>query len=404
LKLALSKLDDDWAGTKLELDIRVGIIACLMSYSEGVHEIAVQLPASIELADKCGDGILRAESRAWDCMLLAQVRPIVDTIESATTLRDIAASTDDYPTRLLGDWLLGFAYHLRGELHRVAPLCASAATFSLSLESIFISTGQAYAQVCAIGSLARTIWLQGKPDLALSVARAALNQPGGGMRNLVSSQLFFIPLFIWAGAWEEAEASISELWTRAGQDMIRGVLLSYKGSIRLKRGHIASAVLLLQEALGKCPQSIDPGTLATDLAEALALCGQFDAARQAIDTAFASAERLGETFFFPELYRVMGVVMAIGPPAQAKEAESWFLRAIECASRQGSLSFELRAVTGLAHLYLNAGHTAQARDIVAAVYDRFTEGFDTPDLVAARLLLEQLNESLNEQAAAKVAS
>jgi hypothetical protein len=42
--------------------------------------------------------------------------------------------------------------------------------------------------------------------------------------------------------------------------------------------------------------------------------------------------------------------------------------------------------------------------MVAAVYDRFTEGFDTPDLVAARLLLEQLNESLNEQAAAKVAS
>jgi predicted ATPase len=149
---------------------------------------------------------------------------------------------------------------------------------------------------------------------------------------------------------------------------------------------------------------MDPGTLATDLAEALALSGNFDAARQAIDTAFASAARLGETFFFPELYRVMGVVMAIGPPAQAKEAESWFLRAIECASRQGSLSFELRAVTGLANLYQSAGHTAQARDMVAAVYDRFTEGFDTPDLVAARLLLEQLNESLNEQAAAKVAS
>jgi hypothetical protein len=72
--------------------------------------------------------------------------------------------------------------------------------------------------------------------------------------------------------------------------------------------------LLLEEALGKYPHSSDPGTLATDLAEALALCGQFEAARQAMETAFASAERLGETFFFPELYRVMGVVMAIGPP------------------------------------------------------------------------------------------
>jgi predicted ATPase/DNA-binding winged helix-turn-helix (wHTH) protein len=404
LKLALSKLDDHWAGTKLELHIRVAIISCLIRWSDGVHEIAIHLPAAIELADKFGDGILRAESRAWDCMLLAQVRPIVDTIEVATKVRAIALSTDDYPTQLVGDWLLGFAYHLRGELHRVAPLCASAATLALSPESIFISTCQTFAQVCAIGSLARTMWLQGKPDMALSAARAALDQPGSCIRDLENSQLFFIPLFIWAGAWEEAEASISELWTRAGEGRYRGLLLSYKGSISLKRGQLESAILLLEEALGKYPHSSDPGTLATDLAEALALCGQFEAARQAMETAFASAERLGETFFFPELYRVMGVVMAIGPPEQAKDAEIWFLRAIECASRQGSLGFELRAATSLARLYQSAGHTAQARDMVAATYNRFTEGFDTPDLVAARLLLEQLNESLNERAATKVAS
>jgi predicted ATPase len=398
LRLALSKLDDQYAGTTVELDIRVGIIDCLSNDPNAVHQMAVQLPAVIELADKWGNGIVRAESRAWDCMYLAQVRPIVDTIEVATSIRDIALSTDDYPTRLLGDWLLGFAYHLHGELHRVAPLCASAATFALSPASIFISSGQAWAQVCAVGSLARTLWLQGKPNLALTTARAALGPHGDDTRRMMNFELFFIPLFIWAGAWEEAEYNIAQIWARAGHETVRGVVLSYKGSLSLRRGDLKAAVPALQEAFSKYPLASDPGTLATELAEALALSGQFDAAMQAMDSAFASAERLGETFFFPELYRVMGVVMATGPPEQAADAESWFLRAIECASRQGSLSFELRAAAGLARRYQATRRTALARDMLAAVYNRFTEGFETPDLVASRLLLEQLDGSLHASA------
>ncbi len=211
-------------------------------------------------------------------------------------------------------------------------------------------------------------------------------------------ELFFIPLFIWAGAWEEAEYNIAQIWARAGHETVRGVVLSYKGSLSLRRGDLKAAVPALQEAFSKYPLASDPGTLATELAEALALSGQFDAAMQAMDSAFASAERLGETFFFPELYRVMGVVMATGPPEQAADAESWFLRAIECASRQGSLSFELRAAAGLARRYQATRRTALARDMLAAVYNRFTEGFETPDLVASRLLLEQLDGSLHASA------
>jgi hypothetical protein len=87
--------------------------------------------------------------------------------------------------------------------------------------------------------------------------------------------------------------------------------------------------------------------------------------------------------------------MAHGPPGSGADAESWFVRAIQCARRQGSLSFELRAVIGLARLYQSTARDVQARDMLADVYNRFTEGFDTPDLVAARLLLEQLGDTPN---------
>ena len=53
--------------------------------------------------------------------------------------------------------------------------------------------------------------------------------------------------------------------------------------------------------------------------------------------------------------------------------------------------WELRAGTDLARLWLERGRREEARDLVSSVYDWFTEGFDTPDLKEAKVLLEELN-------------
>jgi len=44
----------------------------------------------------------------------------------------------------------------------------------------------------------------------------------------------------------------------------------------------------------------------------------------------------------------------------------------------------------LARLWRVEGKTTEARDLLAPVYNWFTEGFDTPDLVDAKTLLEEL--------------
>jgi len=51
------------------------------------------------------------------------------------------------------------------------------------------------------------------------------------------------------------------------------------------------------------------------------------------------------------------------------------------------LSIELRCAVDLAGLWHHQGRTKAARELLASVYDRFTEGFDTADLRAARVLL-----------------
>ena len=54
------------------------------------------------------------------------------------------------------------------------------------------------------------------------------------------------------------------------------------------------------------------------------------------------------------------------------------------ARRQQAKSYELRAATSLARLWGEQGRRAEARDLLAPVYDWFTEGFDTAYLKKRR--------------------
>jgi predicted ATPase len=92
-----------------------------------------------------------------------------------------------------------------------------------------------------------------------------------------------------------------------------------------------------------------------------------------------------------ELLRIKGeLILSEGGPDAAEAAEDHFGQALDWARRQGALAWELRAATSLARLWRDQNRTKAVREILAAVYDRFTEGFETADLKAAKLLLDGL--------------
>jgi len=79
-----------------------------------------------------------------------------------------------------------------------------------------------------------------------------------------------------------------------------------------------------------------------------------------------------------------------GAADAADAAEGHFLHALNCARRQGALSWELRTATDLASLLRDQYRAAEARELLGSVYGRFTEGFATVDLQEAKSLLEHL--------------
>jgi predicted ATPase/DNA-binding winged helix-turn-helix (wHTH) protein len=83
-------------------------------------------------------------------------------------------------------------------------------------------------------------------------------------------------------------------------------------------------------------------------------------------------------------------LLATDCPVRAATAETLLLKALDVAKTQGALAWELRSATSLAQLWQRQGQPRRAHALLATVYQRFTEGFATPDLMTVRRLLDEL--------------
>src|SRR5262249_52299211 len=111
----------------------------------------------------------------------------------------------------------------------------------------------------------------------------------------------------------------------------------------------------------------------------------------AIDEALEQCHRNEELWYLPELLRLKGeILLREGASDAGTAAEAQFLQSLDWARRQQVMSGELRTATSLARLWLGQGRLGDARDQLAPVYGRFTEGFETTDLRTAKQLLDEL--------------
>ncbi|MGE4096409.1 MAG: hypothetical protein AB7G75_36890, partial [Candidatus Binatia bacterium] len=157
------------------------------------------------------------------------------------------------------------------------------------------------------------------------------------------------------------------------------------------------------------------------LADAYGKAGQSEAGLQELAKAFEFLHKTNERAYEAELYRLKGELtlqqaslgrvknklrtsqkrsnnsnpQPLTPSTEAevaREAEECFLKAIDIAHQQQAKSWELRASTNLARLWLQQDKTKQAHTLLSKIYNWFTEGFDTKDLQGAKTLLDDLGE------------
>ena len=99
------------------------------------------------------------------------------------------------------------------------------------------------------------------------------------------------------------------------------------------------------------------------------------------------------------LWRVRGEILASrGAASDEAEAEACLQRALALARDQDALLWELRTALALSRLCEKRGgrpDRAAGCQLLSDVYDRFTEGFDQPDLVAAQAQIANLRSALD---------
>jgi predicted ATPase len=328
-------------------------------------------------------------------------RPQLHTArELGETLLRLAHQAHDPALAVVAHYTLGVARLRLGAL--------TAARRHLEEGSARYTPDQRRAPVFRIGNdlgvgcriyTAMTLWLLGYPEQALArlheaLALAhALSHPYSLAFTLGEAAVVLQCRRDVPAADEQAEAAIAlsteqgfPQWGAMGT-IVRGWALALQGQGEEGLAQVRQGIASYR-ATGA---ALFVPYFCTLLADVSAHLGHPADGLQALAEAQTLVEQHDERYWEAEVCRLRGVVLLKPTEApQAEEAEVWLQQALDVARRQEAKSLELRAAMSLSRLWHQQGKRQEARDLLAPVYDWFTEGFDTADLKDAKALLDAL--------------
>ena len=208
---------------------------------------------------------------------------------------------------------------------------------------------------------------------------------------------------LWFSAWISLEMGniaaardfakdLLALTIREGYFFYEAAARDFWGRILSHAGEHQAAIASIQKGLEMFYQT---GSVASqtvwmrDLAEAYCAAGQVEDGLAVILRAEQVENDTGEARCKSALQRIKGDLYRLRGDEDA--AEKAYGRAIDVARADGTKLLELEAVKRLASLWHEQGKGEEGLQMLREVYDWFTEGFDTPMLVEARALMEDLS-------------
>jgi len=386
------------ANMRLRMELQIALAAAIFITMGPPEQAKILLTEAVETADALND--LNAQAAALSTLLAiyvltgeyARARIVAERIEQiAHRIDDPVSLHAAY--RELGATLLtsGRPREAQQYLERIlrSPVTPG------DRRSVIYYNSNDHAVARAM--LARALWMQGLTDQALHEARLSLKELQDTDHQLQLCPILYhgiCRIATMTGDFATADREIAHLievakslnahlWETAGRFL--------KGKLLVERGEFAQGLLVLRDAFetgGRTWRLSYPEFKGT-LAFGLAGTGRLDEALVALDDAMAAEREDGHGWFAPELLRIKGEVL-LQQAADRSTAEDCFNQAAQIAHEQGALFWELRVALSVARLRVSQGRRHEARAPLASVYDRFTEGFATADLQAARTMLEGL--------------
>jgi predicted ATPase/DNA-binding winged helix-turn-helix (wHTH) protein len=319
----------------------------------------------------------------------------------ALEFRRLADKMPDPADQHIADRMIGASLHFLGDQagarRHVEHMLAHYAPPAYGAHIVRFQFDQ---RVTANITLARVLWLQGFVHQATeTIERDIASALSTGHRLSLCNALVqaACPVALLAKELARAEryiALLAENTATHGVDIWRVYRCGFEGQVLVYRGDFANGLPRLRTAINELHRAkfvqYQTAFLAT-LAEGLTEGRQVSQALAVINEMLAQSEVNEERWCLPELLRIKGqAVLLEGAHNASIGAEGYFLRSIDVARQQSALSWELRTTMSLSRLLIAQARRSEARDRLASVYGRFSEGFETPALKATELLLEEL--------------
>ena len=381
----------------MQLYLALGLATNLQTQGGG-QEMNAALTKALELAEIRND--TRCRLRAIHGLYVHRLTTgdYRDALSLGEKFRAVATETADPSDVATGSQLIGLALHILGDQpgarRHLEPLVGLRFPTARTSHVILYQFDQ---RMLIDGTYARVLWLQGLSDQAMRLTESLVDCARSNDHGLSFLQTLIFtacPVALWVGDLTTADRHMRlalDLAARHALEIWKVWAQCFEGILAIKQGHHRAGLELLHSALERLAEASSHHQMNLFLAElALGLggAGQMADGLVVVDRALTRAEQTESAGYLAELLRTRGELLLLGrEPTAAGTAEQCFQQALDMARRQGALSLELRAATSLARLRREQQRLSQARKLLAPVYRRFTEGFETADLVAARTLL-----------------
>jgi predicted ATPase/DNA-binding winged helix-turn-helix (wHTH) protein len=369
---------------QMSLNLALGHL--LLHMAKADPQLSRTFGRALEIAEQLGLAAHRAQALAGAWLGSTRCADYPKALEFAARFRRDADDTNGLINDLVYSRMMSLPLHYMGEFgaarHFVEralehPLRRAQAAhdylFYIDLEVVMYAT------------LARNCWLQGFPDQASEAARHGLER-AVSIHNATgicySLVIAACPVAIWRGDLAEAHRLTS-------------LLLEYSSQYSLDSWRswapFFERVLLSRSARSHEPfeaATFDTAALDTMQIDAIATLREGSVPAEAL----ARVESGHVGWNAAEILRASGEQIRNdrGPEA-VRSAEAAFQRSLDIARRQGAFSWQLRTATSLARLWRDQHRTREARELLADVHGRFTEGFQTADYARASALLRELS-------------
>jgi predicted ATPase len=393
---ALAALDDASRGARQEMILQEALALSSINTGANTDRVRAELERGLALAEACKDPARQLRLLFGQSIFFTRIGDIRGALAVAEQ-GSVIAQTAKYPAGAVwAQCWIGNAHHFLGnqtaaQLHceRGMALAVELGTFNAN----FLGFDQ---RIRALVVLFRTLWLRGFADRALRIAQGTIDEAASrGHPVSVCYSLYFASTFlIRIGDLREASDLIEQVIVHAGRyslEPYRALGIAAKGELAIARDESEAGLDLLRNALEtlRAQQSnlLIMGFIG-ELAEGLRKTGQFEEALLTVNGGIARATNSGMELNLSELLRIKSQVLAARHDHE--EAMKCLTEALVVARAQSALAWELRSTMVLARMLCEGGQRDQAREALALVYDRFTEGFETADLKLARALLEDL--------------